>query len=242
MEYALVTGATSGIGLAIAEALLKEGCFVYMNYARDKDRADRVRSRLSEYNGHMDFIRADLSEYTGVDETAAVIEHSGNKLTYLVLNFGMTDRTPLGEISVREWERVMRSNVSAPFFLIQRLFSSGLFAGSASVLCISSLMAGIPHSVSISYGVSKAALSALSLNLVKFLSPAGIRMNAVEPGFVDTPWQKEKPHGQRAGIEARTACGRFAEPREVAEICLAVLKNTYMTGTVIPVGGGYGMV
>jgi 3-oxoacyl-[acyl-carrier protein] reductase len=89
--------------------------------------------------------------------------------------------------------------------------------------------------------VSKSALSALSLNLVKFLSPAGVRINAVEPGFVDTPWQKEKPLDRRAGIEAKIALGRFADPGEVADICLAVLKNTYLTGTVVPIGGGYGL-
>lgn len=242
MKYALVTGATSGIGLAIAEALLKDGCFVYMNYAHDSNRADSVRSQLNKFDRQMAFIQTDLSEYAGIYEIASAIQNSDNKLTNLVLNFGMTDRTPFGDIEVSEWERVMRSNVNIPFFLIQRLYKQSLFTKSASVLCVSSLMASIPHSVSVSYGVSKAALSALSLNLVKFLSPAGIRINAIEPGFVDTPWQKTKQPDQRARIEASTALGRFAEPQEIADICLATLKNTYLTGAIIPISGGYGIL
>ena len=102
-------------------------------------------------------------------------------------------------------------------------------------------MASVPHAVSVSYGVSKAALSSLSSNLVKFLAPEGIRINTVEPGFVDTPWQKGKPEEQRLRIEAKTALGRFAKPEEVADICLATLKNTYLTGSIIPVSGGYGL-
>lgn len=242
MNYALVTGATSGIGLAISETLLKDGCFVFFNYANDDKRADGIRSRLAGYSRRIGFIRADISEYTGIDNIEAALRKAEKKLKYLVINFGATDRTAFGEIAVETWERVMRANVNVPFFLIQRLFSSGFFADSASVLCVSSLMASIPHSVSVGYGVSKAALSALSVNLVKFLAPEGIRINTVEPGFVDTLWQKEKPDDQRSRITAKTALGRFADPEEVAGICLAVLKNTYLTGSVIPISGGYDLV
>jgi NAD(P)-dependent dehydrogenase (short-subunit alcohol dehydrogenase family) len=241
MKYTLVTGATSGIGLAIAKILLEDGCFVFINYAHNEKRAQTLQSELADYSSQVEFVKTDLTEYTGIDSIETIIKKTGIKLTYLVLNVGITDRTLFGEVTVDHWERVMRTNVNVPFFLIQRLFASGLLAETASVLCISSLMASIPHSVSISYGVSKAALSALSRNLVKFLAPAGIRINAVEPGFVDTQWQKEKSPDHRARIEAKTALGRFAEPQEVAEVCLATLKNTYITGAVIPISGGYGM-
>ena len=242
MNRALVTGATSGIGLAIVEELLKDDCYVYINYAHDSSKANDVRKRLANYRESFDFIRADLCEYKGIDNIETALKDSGAKLSYLVINFGMTDRTAFDEVTIEDWEKVMRANVSVPFFLIQRLFSSGLFTNDASVLCMSSLMASIPHSVSVSYGVSKSALSTLSRNLVKYLAPSGIRINAIEPGFVDTPWQKEKSFDRRARIEAKTALNRFAEPKEVAEICIAALKNTYLTGSIIPISGGYGMV
>ena len=239
MKYAFITGATSGIGLAIAEELLKDDCFVYLNYANDSKRADSLGKQLAEYSGQFKFIRADMSEYSGIEVIEAVLKEDDLQLDYLAINYGMTDRAAFEDISIENWEQVMRANVGVPCFLVQKLLTEELFAESASVLFISSLMASFPHSVSVSYGVSKAALTALSNNLVKLISPKGIRINAIEPGFVDTPWQKEKPEKQRKSIEEKTALGRFAKPEEVAEICLAALKNTYMTGSIIPISGGY---
>ena len=243
MDCALVTGATSGIGLAIARALLlKEGCFVYLNYANDRERAERVCAQLESHRGRFELLRADMSSYDGANSIMAELKCRDIGLRYLVLNFGLTDRSPFGSITVEGWERVMRANLNVPFFLIQSLHSAGILAAGASILCISSLMASIPHSASVSYGVSKAALSALCQNMVKFLAPSGIRVNAIEPGFIDTPWQSEKTPDHKKRIQARTALGRFGEAREIADMSLAVLKNPFLTGTVVPMGGGYGFL
>jgi NAD(P)-dependent dehydrogenase (short-subunit alcohol dehydrogenase family) len=241
-KRALVTGATSGIGLAIAEALLSDGCFVHLNYAHDEPRAESVASRWAPFGSNFGFIRADLSGYGGISAIVAALQDRGNPLTHLVLNYGATDRAPFNEVTIEDWERVMRANVNVPFFLIQCLQNVGLLAKGASILCVSSLMASVPHSVSVSYGVSKAAMSAMCQNMAKFLAKADIRINAIEPGFIDTPWQKEKPPEQRERIEAKTALGRFGKSEEVANLCLGVMKNTYMTGAIVPISGGYGLV
>ena len=95
------------------------------------------------------------------------------------------------------------------------------------------------HSVSLAYGVSKSAVHALVKNLVKFMQPYKIRVNAVAPGFVDTDRQKTKPAEIRKSIESKIALGRFCSPDEVAEVYKMIIKNNYFNGEVIPLSGGY---
>ena len=100
-------------------------------------------------------------------------------------------------------------------------------------------MAVEPHGMSLSYGVTKSAVHALAKNLVKFLAPYGVRVNAVAPGFVDTDWHRTKPAEVRRNIEGKIALGRFCSPEEVAEVYRMLVENSYMNGAVVVAGGGY---
>lgn len=237
MKRALVTGSTSGIGLSIAEKLLSEGFFVYMNYAHNDENAERAMETLFQYKDRFEIIKADLSEYEGVEDISSRLRSI--ELSYVVLNCGVTDRSPFHEITPESWGRVMDTNLNIPLFLLQKLY--GRIEEGGSVLCISSLMGSKPHSMSLSYGVSKAAMSALCQNLVKVFKEKKIRINAIEPGFVDTPWQKNKPPEIRNSIENKIALGRFGEPEEIADAVWMTLTNGYINGAVIPVCGGYCM-
>jgi 3-oxoacyl-[acyl-carrier protein] reductase len=100
-------------------------------------------------------------------------------------------------------------------------------------------MSVFPHSVSLSYGITKSAVHALVKNLVKFLAPRGIRVNCVAPGFVDTEWQKEKPAEVRESITKKISLKRFAKPEEVASVYLFIINNQYLNGEIIAIDGGY---
>lgn len=239
MEYALVTASTAGIGYAIARRLLAEGHFCFLNYAHDDRRAQELRRGLASVRDRFRIVKADLSRIEGADVLIRRVQEEGVKLSHLVLNCGATDRTPFGGITPEAWNRVFDANLTVPFFLLQGLYDSIMKAG--SVVMISSLMGRVPHASSISYGVSKAAVSALCRNLVKATADKQIRVNALEPGFVDTPWQKDKPQEQRRRIESKIALGRFAAPEEVADFCYSMLHNTYINGACVPLCGGYDM-
>jgi 3-oxoacyl-[acyl-carrier protein] reductase len=100
-------------------------------------------------------------------------------------------------------------------------------------------MSQYPHSVSLSYGISKAAIHSLVKNLVKFLIPYEIRVNCVAPGFVDTEWQKDKPAEVRANILKKISLKRFAKPEEIASVYLFIINNQYLNGEIIEIDGGY---
>jgi len=238
MEYALVTASTAGIGYAVAERLLREGYFCFINYANNDIRAQAALEQLSGISRNVKIIKSDLSHMEGVEE---IHKNIGDvKIKHLVLNCGVTDKSPFKEITPDNWNNVIKTNVTIPFFLMQRLYDNIHEEG--SVVLISSILSRYPHAMSISYGVSKAALNALCQNMVKVFAEKKIRINALEPGFVNTDWQMDKPSEHRLRIRNKIALERFAEPDEIADICFRVLDNTYINGAVIPVCGGYNMV
>jgi 3-oxoacyl-[acyl-carrier protein] reductase len=100
-------------------------------------------------------------------------------------------------------------------------------------------MAIFPHSVSLSYSISKSAVHAMVKNLVKFLIPYNIRINCVAPGFVDTEWQKDKHETVRENIMKKISLGYFAKPEDIASVYLFIIENNYLNGEIISIDGGY---
>ena len=238
-RYAIVTGSTKGIGRAIGEALLKRGCRVGFNYAADGQSAEVLSAHLdgAGFGGRYKIVRADLSRYEGIEALLSGLGPEFQALDYLVLNAGTTARGSLETLAPDAWERVLRTNLTVPLFLAQscaaRMRPGGciLFTGSA--------LGKYPHALSIPYSVTKAGVHHLTRCLVKEFEPKRVRVNCVVPGFVETPWQKDKPAEIRASIERKIALHRFAKPEEVARIACDTLENSYMNGALVPVDGGY---
>ena len=237
-KYAVITGATKGIGRAITERFLGEGYHVIGVYASDDEAAQTLLSANNVYQGRLILIKMDIANYKSAIELARLVRERCSELDVLVLNSGTTDRTPFGEITEESWMRVMNVNINAPFFLIQAL-SEQITADTGRIILIGSLLGGHPHAMSVSYGVSKAAVHALAAYLVKYFSPRGITVNAVVPGFTDTPWQSGKDPTLRKRIEEKIALHRFARPEEIASLCMYLLENQYINGAVLPIDGGY---
>ncbi len=238
MKYACITGGTKGIGKATAMALLERGYTVIALYASDQEAAARMQSECElRFPGQFHTLQARLSDISAIEPTAQALEKWVPRLDLLLLNAGITNRKEPLEVSPEEWMEVMNTNLNVPFFLLQRLLP--LIPAGGSVLFTGSLMAIAPHSLSLAYGVSKAAVHAMVQNLVKFLSPMEIRVNAVAPGFIDTEWQKTKPDEVRNRIAQKIALKRFGTPEEVAQAFLFLLENPYANGEVLVLNGGY---
>ncbi|MGO1590541.1 MAG: SDR family NAD(P)-dependent oxidoreductase [Ancrocorticia sp.] len=238
-RLAVITGGTKGLGRAVAERLLAEGFDVLLSFATDHERARAVGAELREtFSGSEVFtIQADASSMDSVDAIESFLESHGRRVDVLILNAGLTARGSLEELDIETWDRVFRANVDIPVFTIQRLLDR--FAPNASIVFTGSLMGEQPHSMSLAYGVSKSAVHALVKNLVKFLAPRGIRVNAVAPGFIDTEWQLAKPDHVRDSINSKISLGRFATPEEVTDPYAMLVNNPYITGETITIDGGY---
>ena len=210
-KFILITGGTKGIGKAVASCLGKAGYNLILTYASDQATAEEVRCELvGRFDIQVSILRADA---------------------------GMTCRDPFEELSFEDWDRVFFANIHFPIFLLQKIV--GRINKGGSIVFTGSLMGIQPHSVSLAYGVTKSAVHALVKNMVKFLVPYELRVNAVAPGFVDTEWQKTKPAEIRRNIENKVSLGRFCDPDELAEVYKMLIENSYFNGEVVVVDGGY---
>lgn len=236
-NYVLITGGTKGIGKAVAECLAKSGYDLILTYASDKEKAAAVQKELSGTGVNVLLLQSDIALNTSADKIASFLEENELSLAAVVFNAGLTCRDPFEEIKEEDWLRVFYANVHFPVFLLQRI-ATRIKAGGC-VLFTGSLMGIEPHSVSLAYGVTKSAVHSLVKNLVKFLVPYKLRVNAVAPGFVDTEWQKNKPAEIRKNIERKVALGRFCDPAELAEVYKMMIENSYLNGEIMVVDGGY---
>lgn len=236
MKHAVVTGATKGIGLAIARMLLGEGYHVTITYSHDEAAAEACQASLSTISSHFEVVRANQADKASMRH---LVEHLSHYPTIdcIVCNAGTTLRCDLTGIVDEEWERVMQVNVNSNLYLIRDLYAK--IAPNSRIIFIGSLMAIHPHGTSLAYGVSKAALHALAQNLVKSFEATNTTVNVIAPGFVETEWQANKPQQIRDNILRKSAIKRFATPDEVANAVHFCINNAFVNGSVIEVSGGY---
>ena len=237
-KYAIITGGTKGIGFSVAKCLGEMGYDMLLTYGSDTTTAQKACTVLSsEYNINVTTIQADNSDKNSIEVIFRYIKDRDIKIDTIIFNAGITDRDSFEEMKYENWERVFFANVHFPTFLLQRLINN--INNGGNIIFTGSLMGILPHAMSLSYGVTKAAIHSLVKNLVKFLAPHNIRVNAVAPGFVDTEWQKNKPAEIRKNIENKISLERFCEPDELAGIYKLIIENSYLNGEIIIADGGY---
>ena len=228
MKTAIVTGGTSGIGLGVANMLLSKGYRVYATYVGD-DFTETVENfmptKVNQCNREelYSFIARIKKECTAVD--------------CIVCNAGMSIRKSFTETTDRDWDMQMEVAVNSHYILLRELFP--LIPAGSRILFTGSQMGLMPHAMVLSYGVTKAAVHALAKNLVKEFEGTGTTVNAIVPGFVETPWQKEKPEQIKQNIYNKTAIHRFATVDEVVDAYRFCIDNPFVNGSLIEVNGGY---
>lgn len=237
----LVTGGSKGIGLAAVEAMAKRSDVeeIFLTYNSDAERACKVLEDLGDKYEDVVFhlCQLDVTDPFEGEALEEALEEVDFVPTVVCFNANVTNRSSLETIEMEEWRKLFQANVHFPVEMTKRLApkmaEGGLF------LFTGSMMAVQPHSVSLGYGVSKSAIHALVLNLVKHLEPYRHRVVGIAPGFVDTEWQKTKSREIRANIEAKVALHRFATPDEVGSLFAYVLDNGYFNGDILTLSGGY---
>ena len=240
-RISLVTGGTSGIGAAICRRILLEAGDedrVYVNYGHDHKKAEAFLMSMPPWEREkVTLLPADLSSYEGMCAMACELKTMADHLDWMVCNTGVSTRENFAALPYHEWQRIVDTNLSIPAYLVREL--RNFIRPGGSVLFMGSYAGRQAYSSSLPYGVSKAAVHFLSSALVKELEPDGIRVNAIAPGFIETPWHAGRSPQSRERIEKKIALHRFGTTEEVADLAWAVLNNGYMNGSIVDIHGGY---
>jgi len=238
-KIALVTGGNSGIGYATAK-LLKEKDYEVFISGRNSDRLKQATDELGVQS-----VLADMSKPEDIHKLATGFLESG--LDVLVNNAGVPKFVPISDFTVDDFAEVFNTNVRGPLLLIQALLLA-LEKRQGSITTVTSIATdkGIP--TAFLYAASKGGVNAFTRNLAVELAPKRIRINAVAPGPIDTPiftkvgLKPEEVEDFKKTLESRTPMERFGKPEEVAQVIVAQLESTYVTGAVWVVDGGVSVV
>jgi len=242
-KVAVVTGASKGIGAAIAKHLAAEGASVVVNYSSSKEGAEKVVSEIKGKGGKAVAVHANIAKEADVvrlfDETKKAFDH----LDILVNNAGIYDFSPLEAITAEHFHKQFDLNVLGLVLASQQAAKHFGSAG-GSIVNISSVVAESPAPTASVYSATKAAVDAITKSLSKELGPRKIRVNSVNPGMVDT----EGFHSAGiAGsdfhktIESQTPLGRIGKPDDIAPVVVffASADSAWITGETLTVAGGW---
>jgi 3-oxoacyl-[acyl-carrier protein] reductase len=240
-KIAIVTGASKGIGAAIAKGLAAAGAAVAVNYASDKNGADRTVAEITAKGGKAIAIRADMSKAAEVKNLFEETKKALGSPNVLVNNAGIFEFGPVQDVSEAQFHRHFDINVLGAMLAIQQALKHFPVEG-GSIVNISSIASESPVPNSSLYAATKGAINSLTLALAKELGPRKIRVNAVAPGYTDT--EGNQPFVGSAGADAMVAAtplgGRFGKPEEIAPAVIFLASNdaAWLTGELIHASGG----
>jgi 3-oxoacyl-[acyl-carrier protein] reductase len=242
-KVAIVTGASKGIGAAIAKGLAAAGAAVVVNYASSREGADRVVAEIARTGGKAIAVEADVAKAPDVERLFAATKKAFGALDVLVNNAGVYRFAPIEEVTEDEFHRQFNINVLG-VLLTSREAMKYFGPDGGNVINISSIASTSPMPTNVVYSATKAAVDTITRVLAKELGPKKIRVNAINPGGVET----EGVHSLgvigtdfEKQMVARTPLGRLGQPEDIASVAvfLASAASGWMTGETLAVGGGF---
>lgn len=236
-KVAIVSGGSRGIGASIVETLASSGFDVVLNYRFSANKANDIASKFS----NVVTFQSDVSDHAQVKSLVDFTISKFGRIDLLVNNAGIDFINTLSDTSDSDFDTVLRNNLYSAFYLSKEVSPYMINAKSGLIINISSIWGIVGASCEMAYSVSKAGLDAMTKSLAKELGPSNIRVNSIAPGIIDTDMNSFLSKEELSEIVNDIPLERIGLPSDVADTVLFLDKNSYITGQVIQVTGGWNL-
>lgn len=236
---ALVTGASRGIGQAVADALGRKGMTV-IGTATSETGAQAITERLKSRGVNGTGLMLDVSDIASVNSVVKTIASEFGSVTVLVNNAGITRDNLLMRMKIDEWESVVSTNLSSLYHVCKACLRGMTKARFGRIVNIASVVGLSGNSGQTNYSATKAGMIGFSKSLAREVGSRGITVNVVAPGFIDTDMTRDMAEGQKDALLAGVPLGRFGDPTEIGDVVAFLVSDSaaYITGETINVNGG----
>ncbi|ADB37423.1 3-oxoacyl-[acyl-carrier-protein] reductase [Spirosoma linguale] len=239
-KVALITGASRGIGRAMAEKFAKEGADVAFTYLSSVEKGQALEEELNAFGGRVKGYRSDASDYKAAEELIAQVLADFGKLDVLVNNAGITKDGLLMRMTEEQWDTVINVNLKSVFNLTKAAIKSMMKAKSGSIINLTSVVGIRGNAGQANYAASKAGIIGFTKSVALELGSRNIRSNAIAPGFIETEMTGEINEKALEEWKQQIPMKRGGQPEEIADcaVFLASDLSRYITGQVLQVDGG----
>lgn len=240
-KTALITGASRGIGRAIAMTLAREGYHIFINCRQSLDALLQLQEEIMAIpGGSCELLLCDVGNPESVNQMFEQIYQSCSSLDVLINNAGCAHIGLLSDMTDEEWNHIIQTNLSSVFYCCRQAIPPMVARKSGRIINISSIWGNVGASCEVAYSASKSAINGLTKALAKELAPSGIPVNAISCGVIDTDMNKQLDAEERIALENEIPAGRFGTPQEVADTILQLIQSPiYLTGQIIGMDGGF---
>ena len=234
-KVAIVTGASRGIGRAIAKSLADKDYIVIANYNKSENEAIELKN---EFN-NIDIFKADVSKREEVKKLVEYTLNKYGKIDVLVNNAGIDNEKLFQDITDEDWQNVISTNLYSVFCVTQEVVNNMIHNKSGCIINISSIYAIQGGPCAAIYTASKAGIDGITKSLAKELGPSNIRVNSIAPGFIDTDMNKYISEKDIDEIKNQTPLQKIGRPEDIAKCVNWLVEDEFTTGQIITINGGW---